>query len=414
MRFNRKTDGESPRGGLRSHDLPIGYPQPVTGIESEKQTMLFEPISLRGVTLPNRIVIAPMCEFSAVDGCATDWHIIHLGHLALSGAGLLIIEATGVEPAARISRECLGLYSDENEEALGKVLTIIRKYTTMPIGIQLSHAGRKASLRKPSDGRGPASEEEGGWEVVGPSPIAFADTWKMPRMLDRSGMDDVIKAFVQATKRSDRLGIDLIELHSAHGYLMSSYLSAIANTRTDEYGGSLENRMRFPLEIFKAVREAWPAHKPAGVRFNGTDWLEGGIDPDQAVAYAKALAALGCDFVDVSSGGNGYSNIPLGPGYQVPFAERIKRETGLPTMAVGLIRQPSHAEEILLEGKADMIALGRGILNNPRWPWHAAEEMGFEIAHPHQYMRAVSKAGLPAVDSVGVPAHIARMREAKG
>ncbi|WP_229428727.1 NADH:flavin oxidoreductase/NADH oxidase [Microvirga pudoricolor] len=376
--------------------------------------MLFEPIALRSLVLPNRVVIAPMCEFSAVDGCASDWHIIHLGHLAVSGAGLLIIEATGVEPAGRISRECLGLYSDENEEALARVLKIVRKYASMPIGIQLSHAGRKASIRKPADGRGPAGEEEGGWEVVAPSPIPFAETWKTPRMLDRAGMDSVISNFVQATKRADRLGLDLLELHSAHGYLMSSYLSPIANVRTDEYGGSLENRMRFPLEIFKAVREAWPDHKPAGVRFNGSDWLEGGIDPDEAVAYAKALAAIGCDYVDVSSGGNGYANIPLSPGYQVPFAERVKRETGLPTMAVGLIREPSHAEQILQDGMADMIALGRGILNNPRWPWHAAEELGAVVEAPHQYMRAVTRTGLPTQDSTGVPSHIAQLRESRG
>jgi 2,4-dienoyl-CoA reductase-like NADH-dependent reductase (Old Yellow Enzyme family) len=365
--------------------------------------LLFEPIRLRDLTLPNRIIIAPMCEFSAVDGCATDWHIIHLGHLAVSGAGLLIIEATGVEPSGRISRECLGLYSDENEVSLARVLGIVRRYSNMPIGIQLGHAGRKASIKKPADGRGPALEEEGGWPVVAPSAIAFSPGWKQPVALDAAGMASVIESFRAATVRSDRLGIDLIELHSAHGYLMSSFLSPIANRRDDAYGGSLENRMRFPLEITRAVRRAWPSHKPLGVRFNGTDWLEGGITPDEAVAYAQALAEAGCDYVDVSSGGNGYAEIPLTPGYQVPFAERVKKEVGIATMAVGLIREPRHAEQILQDGQADMIALGRGMLNDPRWPWHAAEDLGVTIASPHQYMRAVTREGVPVHDTIVKP-----------
>jgi len=364
------------------------------------QPLLFTPIQLGGLTLPNRIVIAPMCQFSAINGSATDWHIIHLGSLALSGAGLLILEAAGVEPRGRISRECLGIYSDENEAALARVLDVVRRYSDMPIGIQLGHAGRKASVRKPGDGRGMAAMEDGGWQTVAPSAIAFGNDWRAPTALDRAGMDDILAAFTQATRRSHRVGFDLIELHGAHGYLMSSFLSAIANQRSDEYGGSLRNRMRFPLEIFDAVRSAFPAGKPVGVRFNGTDWDSRGITPDEAVAFAHELKSHGCDFVDVSSGGNCYAEIPLRPGYQVPFAAQVRRATGLPTMAVGLIRDPHHAEAILANGEADMIATARGMLNDPRWPWHAAEELGVTIPGPPQYARAMTRSGVPAHDTI--------------
>jgi 2,4-dienoyl-CoA reductase-like NADH-dependent reductase (Old Yellow Enzyme family) len=355
---------------------------------------LFQPFKLRQLALPNRIVISPMCEYSAVDGCATDWHLIHLGSLAVSGAGLLIIEATAVEPRGRISRECLGLYSDENEAALRRVLEAVRRYSAMPIGIQLAHAGRKGSQRKPSDGRGNVPEAEGGWQTVGPSAIAFIPEWQTPRAIDRAGMASVIDAFVQATRRCARLGLDLIELHGAHGYLISSFLSPIANRRRDEYGGDLDNRMRFPLELFEAVRAAWPKERPLGIRFNGTDWDESGITASDAVAFACALRDAGCDYVDVSSGGNSVAPIPLGPGYQVPYAAQVKRASGLPTMAVGLIREPRHAEAIVANGEADLVALGRGMLNDPRWPWHAAEELGGSVAFPHQYRRAVTREGI--------------------
>ena len=357
---------------------------------------LFEPIALRGLTLPNRIVIAPMCEFSAVDGNATDWHLIHLGHLALSGAGLLIIEATGVEPRGRISGACLGLYNDENEAALARVLKAVRAYSPMPIGIQLGHAGRKASMKHPSQGNGHLMPEEGGWVTVGPSSVGFADGWPLPQEATMQDLDDIVAAFVQAVGRCERLGIDLIEIHGAHGYLLSSFLSPLANRRTDRFGGSLENRMRFPLQVFEAMRNAWPADRPLGVRFNGTDWSEGGITTDEAVAFAAALAARGCDYVDVSSGGNGFARIPNGPGYQVPFASRIKAKTGLPTMAVGLIRAPSHAEAIVAGGQADMVAIGRGFLNDPRWPWHAAEELGVRIDVPLPYARAATRVDIPS------------------
>ncbi len=356
---------------------------------------LFQPTTLRGLDLPNRIAIAPMCQFRAVDGSATDWHTIHLGHLALSGAGLMILEATGVEPRGRISHQCLGLYSDANEEALARVLKTVRAYSGMAIGMQLGHAGRKASMMNPVDGKGHLAIADGGWETIGPSAVSFAPNWPLPRAMDRSDMDDLVAAFVQATQRCERLGFDLIEIHAAHGYLLSSFLSPIANLRTDAYGGSFENRMRFPLEVIAAVRAAWPAERPLGIRFNGTDWDERGLDADDAVAFARELARLGCDYVDLSSGGNCIADIPTAPGYQVPYAARVKAETGLPTMAVGLIRQPEHAEGILAAGQADFIALGRAMLNDPRWPWHAAEHFGIPMEVPLPYRRAATKADTP-------------------
>jgi 2,4-dienoyl-CoA reductase-like NADH-dependent reductase (Old Yellow Enzyme family) len=360
---------------------------------------LFSPIALRGLTLPNRIFVAPMCQYSAVDGSATDWHVIHLGQLALSGAGLLVIEATHVEPQGRITNDCLGLYSDDNEAALARVLAVVRRYSPMPIGIQLSHAGRKASSKRQT---APGPVDTGQWRTVGPSPIAFSADRQVPLELDRAGMHRVIEAFAQAARRSARLGIDLLEVHSAHGYLLSSFLSPLANQRTDAYGGSLANRMRFPLEVMEAVRAAWPQERPLGVRCNGTDWHQHGITPDEAVAYAKALRSIGCDFVDVSTGGNAVTKIPLGPGYQVPFAAYVRREAGIATRVAGLIRDPGHAQAIVAGGEADMIAIGRGLLNDPRWPWHAAEELGHRLEVPFQYVRAATRAGTPTRDHIPV------------
>lgn len=334
-----------------------------------------------------------MCQYSAVDGCATDWHVIHLGHLALSGAGLLMIEASAVVPEGRISRECLGLYSDANEEALRRVLASVRRFSSIPIGIQLNHAGRKGSQRKPADGHGNLEPQEAGWRVVGPSPVAFGPSFQTPQALDRPGMQSIVEAFAAATQRGIRLALDLIELHAAHGYLLSSFLSPLANHRSDEYGGSIENRMRFPLEVFRAMRKAWPESKPLGVRCNGTDWHEQGMSVDDAVAFARALKEAGCDYFDVTTGGNANVPIPIGPGYQVPFAARIREEVGIPTMAVGLIRDARQADEIVAEGKADLIAIGRGMLNDPRWPWHAAEELGAAIDYPVQYERGVRRDG---------------------
>ena len=362
---------------------------------------LFRPITMRGLTLPNRIVISPMCQYSAEDGCATDWHLIHLGHLAFSGAGLLVIEATGVEARGRISSRCLGLYNDATEAALGEVVRRVRTHANMPIGIQLGHAGRKASISPPGGGiRGPVPLDQGGWETIGPSAVGFTEGWRAPREMDEADMQEVIESFAQATRRCARLGLDMIEIHSAHGYLLSSFLSPVANRRTDRFGGSLENRMRFPLEVVSAVRRNWPSDRPLGVRFNGTDWLEGGISPEEAVEYARALAGLGCDYVDLSSGGNGPATIPLSPGYQVPYAETVKRQVDIPVMAVGLIREAAHAERIVAAGQADMVAVGRAMLNDARWPWRAAEELGAEPSFPWQYQRGARSSAVPNYDTL--------------
>lgn len=363
--------------------------------------ILFSPLKLRGLTLPNRIVISPMCQYSAIEGCATDWHAIHLGHLAFSGAGLLVIEATGVEPRGRISAGCLGLYNDETEAALATVLDRIRPYANMPIGIQLSHAGRKASINVPNSGvRGTVPLSDGGWETIGPSSQAFADDWRAPREMTEGDMEVVIESFAQATRRCARLGMDMIEIHSAHGYLLSAFLSPIANRRTDAFGGSLENRMKFPLAVAMAVRKNWPNDRPLGVRLNGTDWLDGGIKLDEAQTYAAALADIGCDYVDVSSGGNGHAKIQLSAGYQVPFAESVKDGLDIPVMAVGLIRDPQYAEKILLEGRADMIGVGRVMLYDPRWPLHAAETLGAVPRYPWQYERGARREVVPNYDTL--------------
>jgi 2,4-dienoyl-CoA reductase-like NADH-dependent reductase (Old Yellow Enzyme family) len=363
--------------------------------ESGGSSALFQPLKLRGLTLPNRIVISPMCQYSASDGCATDWHLLHFGSMMTSGAGLFIIEATAVDPRGRITPECLGLWNDDNEDALRDVLLRVRRYSRVPVGIQLSHAGRKAASHRPFVGKGPLKSDQGAWPVIGPSAIPFADGWQVPHVMNRADMDEVVDVFVQAAKRADRLGVDLIELHAAHGYLLSAFLSPLANQRTDEYGGSREKRMRFPLEVFSAVRAVWPEHKPLGVRANGTDWHPQGLQTEDAVVFATELHKRGCDFVDLSTGGNAYTKVPIGPGYQVPFAEAVRQASGLATVAVGLIQSPSQAENIVASGQADLVAVGRAVLNNPHWPWQAAEELGCSVEVPWQYFRAATRAGVP-------------------
>ncbi len=354
---------------------------------------LFQPISLAGLTLPNRIVIAPMCQYSAENGDATDWHMIHLGHLSLSGAGLLILEATAVEAVGRITAADLGLYSDSNEAALKKVLSAIRRYSTIPVGVQLAHAGRKASSAPPWEGGQLVDSAHGGWVPTAPSALGVRPEDERPVALDEPGLTRVRDAFVAAAHRAMRLGLQAVELHAAHGYLLHQFLSPIANQRNDDYGGPLANRMRFPLEVFEAVRAAVPAAVPVGVRVSATDWVEHGWDLEQTIVFAKALKDRGCDFMDASSGGVSPAQvIALAPGYQVQFAARIKAETGMPTMAVGLITEVSHAESILAEGQADMIALARGILYDPRWPWHAAAELGATVSAPKQYWRSQPRA----------------------
>ncbi|RWR01947.1 oxidoreductase [[Pantoea] beijingensis] len=350
---------------------------------------LFTPMKMGGLTLENRIIIAPMCQYSAEEGQASAWHRIHLGQLALSGAGLLIIEATAVEPEGRITPQDLGLYNDAVEKALAQVLSDIRKYSTMPLGIQLAHAGRKASTDMPWHGGGFLRPDQGGWQTSAPSAIPFNDTDDAPVALTKSRIEEIKQAFVDSAIRADRLGLDLFELHSAHGYLLHEFLSPLSNHRDDEYGGSLENRMRLTLEVFSAIREAIPAHKPVGVRISASDWVDGGWDLEQSIVLSKALEALGSAYIHVSSGGlSPHQNISAGPNYQVPFAQSITHEVEIPVIAVGLITEPEQAEAILVEGKADAIALARGILYEPHWPWRAAARLGAQVKIPEQYRRS--------------------------
>jgi len=349
---------------------------------------LFSPFALGPLALANRIVIAPMCQYSAHDGCASEWHPMHLGQLAISGAGLLIIEATAVEAIGRITPGCLGLYSDACERALGDVLAGVRRHSSMPIAIQLAHAGRKGSSEVPWRGGMLIAPEHGGWQPVAPSAVPHADGEAAPLALDDAGLQRVRQAFVDAALRARRLGLVAVELHSAHGYLLHEFLSPIANRRRDGYGGSLSARMRFPLEVFDAVRAALPDSMPVGVRLSAIDWVDGGWDLEQSVAYGRALRERGCAYLHVSSGGvSPLQRIVAGPGYQVPFAQRLREEVGLPTIAVGLITEPEQAEAIIAAGQADLVAMARAMLYDPRWPWHAAAQLGAQVSAPPQYWR---------------------------
>jgi 2,4-dienoyl-CoA reductase-like NADH-dependent reductase (Old Yellow Enzyme family) len=351
---------------------------------------LFQPIRIRNLELRNRIVIAPMCQYSAEDGRMNDWHVIHLGHLALSGAALLTIEATAVLPEGRITYGDVGLWDDETEAAIGRTLASVRRWSDMPIAIQLAHAGRKASTEVPwKGGRAIPPGAPNGWRTVAPSAIPFEDGEPTPTALDREGLRRIRDAFATAAVRAARLGIDLIQLHVAHGYLMHEFLSPLANRREDEYGGSLENRLRFPLEIFDAVRAAFPAERAVSVRVSGTDWVEGGWTLDQTIAFAEALAARGCDAIHVSSGGlHPAQKIPVGPGYQTPLARAVKSAVRIPVVTVGLITGFEQAEQIVGSGDADLVALARTILYDPRWPWHAAAALGARVHAPNQYLRS--------------------------
>jgi len=350
---------------------------------------LFTPIEVGKLKLANRIVIAPMCMYSADDGCMTDWHQIHYGNLALSGAALLTIEATAVVPEGRITYGDIGLWDDRTEAAMGRVLESVRRWSDMPIAVQLAHAGRKASTEKPwLGGKQVSPDHPNGWQTVAPSPVPFLSTDNAPLSLDRDGLQRVRDGFAAAAKRAARLGIDGIQIHGAHGYLLHQFLSPLSNQRDDEYGGSLENRMRFPLEVFDAVREAFPADRPVSIRVSGTDWVEGGWDIEQTIEFAKALEARGCDAIHVSSGGlHPDQKIPLGPSYQVPLARAVKQAVKMPVITVGLITDFEQAEAIVSTGDADMIGLARTILYDPRWPWHAAAHLGATVSAPNQYLR---------------------------
>ena len=351
---------------------------------------LFSPLDIGGLSLRNRIVIAPMCQYSAEDGCMTDWHVIHLGQLALSGAALLTIEATAVTPDGRISYGDTGLWSDTNEAAMARVLDSVRRWSDMPIAIQLGHAGRKASTAKPWDGgKQIAPDAPNGWQTVAPSPVPFLPDENPPLELDAAGLARIRDAFADAAKRAARLDLAAVQLHGAHGYLLHQFLSPLSNRRTDEYGGSLENRMRFPLEVFDAVRAVFPSGKPVTMRVSGTDWVEGGWDIDQTITFARELEKHGCAGIHVSSGGlDPRQKIPVGPSYQVPLARAVKQAVNIPVVAVGLITDFEQAEAIVGTGDADMVALARGMLYDPRWPWHAAAELGGQVKAANQYLRS--------------------------
>lgn len=351
---------------------------------------LFTPFRLGKLDLANRIVIGPMCQYSGDEGRMTDWHLMHLGHLAVSGAALMIVEATAVTPEGRITDGDIGLYSDDCERAMAGVLHSIRGWSDMPIGVQLSHAGRKASRRKPWHGDTQIpSTDPGGWATFASSALAANASEVAPTALTRDGMISIRDAFAAAARRASRLGVDLIQLHAAHGYLLHGFLSPLSNRRDDEYGGSLENRMRFPLEIFETVRDAFRANRPVTVRVSATDWVEGGWSVDDTIAFVRALEMRGCDGIDASSGGASTDQrILVGPGYQIPLARALKQATATPITALGLITDHDQAEAILADGDADLIGLARGMLFDPRWPWHAAAHFGASTKAPNQYLRS--------------------------
>ncbi len=362
-------------------------------VSTPASPLLFTPLALGPLTIDNRVIVAPMCQYSAVDGVAQPWHQQHLGGFAVSNAGLVILEATGVTNEGRISPHCLALENDAQEAALTKLLAEIRTYSTVPFGIQLAHAGRKASTGYPWEGGKPlAPGVNGGWQVVGPTDEPFNADGPKPHALTEAEIAATVAAFVAAAKRADRAGFDLVEIHGAHGYLIHQFLSPLVNKRTDRYGGSLENRMRLALEVAEAVRAVWPKHKSLGVRLSATDWVDGGWSVEETAILSQKLEAIGLDFIHVTSGGVvGYAKIPVGPNYQVPAAEAIKKAVSIPVIAVGMIVTGPQAEAILETGKADAIAIARGFLDDPRWVWRAAEALGVDLKLDGRYQRATGK-----------------------
>jgi 2,4-dienoyl-CoA reductase-like NADH-dependent reductase (Old Yellow Enzyme family) len=355
---------------------------------------LFSPFQLRGLTLPNRIFVSPMCEYSSTDGFATDWHLVHLGSRAVGGAALVLTEATAVSPGGRISPDDLGIWSDAHLEMLSRIVAFVHGQGSAA-GIQLAHAGRKASTRAPWRGEGAVPESEGGWQTVGPGPEPFAPGYPVPRPLDRDGIGGIVQAFAEAAERALRAGFDVAEIHAAHGYLLHEFLSPLVNHRTDEYGGTFENRTRLCLEVIDTVRSVWPDDRPLLLRISATDWTDGGWDIEQSVALARAARAHGVDLVDCSSGGAVRATIPVAPEYQVPLAARIRRDTGVATGAVGLITDPQQADAIVSDGRADCVLLARELLRDPYWPLRAAAALGHAQSWPSQYLRA-APSGTPA------------------
>ena len=349
---------------------------------------LFAPFQLRSVSFANRIGVSPMCQYSAEDGFANDWHMVHLGSRAQGGAGLVMLEASAVVPEGRITPGDLGIYKDEHIPGLTRIANFIHTQGVRA-GIQLAHAGRKASMASPFIGDRLLSPAEGGWQPVAPSPIAFAPHYAVPQPLDQTGIDAIVRAFARSAQRALTAGFDFVEIHAAHGYLLHEFLSPLANQRTDAYGGSFENRTRFLLQVVDAVRAAWPDHLPLFVRISSTDWVEGGWTIDDSVALASHLRAHGVDLVDCSSGGQvPNAVIPVGPAFQTPFAARIRSEAAIPTAAVGMITDPQQAASIIAEGQADLVFLARELLRDPYWPLHAAAALGESASWPVQYLRA--------------------------
>ncbi|MGQ0655293.1 MAG: NADH:flavin oxidoreductase/NADH oxidase [Betaproteobacteria bacterium] len=346
---------------------------------------LFSPLQLGGVTLPNRIAVSPMCQYSADDGCMNDWHLVHLGHLAYSGAGLLMVEATHVTREGRITHRCAGLYNEHNEAAMKRVIDAARRLTRNPIGIQLAHAGRKASSQVPWEGREWLRPEQSPWPTEAPSPIPFGPGWHVPHELSTGEIKSLVERFAQSAQRAKRIGFDVVEMHSAHGYLLHEFQSPLSNQRKDEYG---RNRLKFPLEVAAALRDVWPKERALGARISGSDWMEGGLGPDDAVTYAKELERIGFNYVCISSGAfHATAHPPQKPAFNVPFAEKVRAAVKIRVRAVGLIADPDQAREIIATGKADQIAMARAFLDNPRWVWHAAERYGEKIDYPPQYQR---------------------------
>jgi 2,4-dienoyl-CoA reductase-like NADH-dependent reductase (Old Yellow Enzyme family) len=349
---------------------------------------LFSSFKLRGLTFRNRIFMSPMCQYSSIDGLPTDWHLVHLGSRAVGGAGLVMVEATAVSAQGRISPDDSGIWSDAHAKAFAPITRFIRDQGAAA-GIQLAHAGRKASTDKPWLGGGPLGPEKRGWQPIAPSPLPFTPEHTVPREATAEDLDAILRQFVDAAKRAMAAGFQVIEIHMAHGYLLHEFLSPLSNQRKDEYGGSLENRMRFPVSVARAVRDSWPNDLPVFVRISSTDWVEGGWDLKQSVELCKKLKDIGIDLIDCSSGGTVYNAvIPLGPGYQTPFATAIKKEVGIPTGTVGFITDPAQAEHVIATGLADAVVLAREMLRNPYWPMHAAKALKVDLPWPVQYLRA--------------------------
>ena len=357
---------------------------------------LLDPLTIRSITFPNRVFVSPMCEYSSEDGFANDWHLVHLGSRAVGGAGLVFTEATAVTPEGRISPQDLGIWKDEHVDMLARIVRFVQGQGSVP-GMQLAHAGRKASTYRPWSGTGRINDVDGGWRnVLAPSAIKFADNYALPIEMTPRMLAAAVAAFAAATRRALKAGFRVIEIHAAHGYLLHEFLSPLSNQRTDKYGGSFENRIRFVKDVVTAVRAAWPLELPLFMRISSTDWVEGGWDIDQSVALAKELEPLGVDLVDCSSGGNvSNATIPIAPGYQVPFAERIRREARVRTGAVGLITSPQQAEEIVSTGQADAVVIARELLRDPYFPLRAGRELGQEITWPAQYLRAAPPGAKP-------------------